>query len=105
MHFAGGFWIGGTALWAFFYGKSIFLEHIQTDKRINVIILTLTSVFIIGIFWEAFEYTLDYFAGRTDYDIIDTASDMALDLSGGFLASLYFLKTISTDNNQKNSEQ
>jgi len=92
MHFSSGFWIGGIAIWGLFYGRGVFWEHIRTDKRIHIIALTLTAVFIIGILWEVFEYTLDYFAGRADYDIIDTASDLMFDLGGGFIAGLYFLK-------------
>jgi len=95
MHFAGGFWIGGTVLWAIFYGKNRFCRRVSKQSRVRIILAVLSAVLLVGLSWEIFEFALDYFSGRTDYDIIDTASDLSLDMVGGFIASLYFLKIIS----------
>jgi len=91
MHFSGGFWAAGILVWVFSYWSGPFI-NIFRRKEFRNIGVVLIGVIVIGLLWEVYEYTADYFAGRTDYDIIDTISDLMLDLMGGTIAGFYFLK-------------
>ncbi len=94
MHFAGGFWVGGTFVWIFAYGKGILQSSLKKEKLLNIVAILL-GVLVVGLLWEIFGYTIDYFTGREGYDIIDTGSDLFFDLFGGFVAGLYFLKKVN----------
>jgi hypothetical protein len=78
MHFAGGLFIGLITL-VFFPRRPILHAFL--------------TVLFIGIFWELFEFSLDTFITYNTHNYLDTWSDIAFDLAGGFSASAFFLYT------------
>jgi len=84
MHFLGGLWIGLAIIW-FFRVNDI------SPKFILKIIL---GVLLIGFLWEVFEVIIDEIFSKNSFNVLDTISDIFLDLSGGCLAVLYFTKKI-----------
>ncbi len=92
MHFLGGFWIGGIALWLYFFRKKI-----NTDNTINkstVYIVSLLSVIGIGLLWELFEFSLDTFIIFQTNDIVDTLSDLGMDIIGALVVALYMIEKL-----------
>jgi len=90
VHFLGGFWIGGVALW-------FYLRHKNLDVNIafNRLIACAVSVFaviVIGVLWELFEFSLDTFIVFRANDVWDTVSDLGADVVGG-LAALIVIMT------------
>lgn len=88
MHFLGGFWVGTFAL----YVLSIVYKSRQIDRK-NVFIFVILSTLVVGVGWEIFEFYFDtnFFVNRTEA-VIDTSSDLVLDLLGGFLAYKLYKK-------------
>jgi len=100
MHFFGGFWIVILFLWARkhlnFFGNNSFLGDF---------IIILGWVSLIGVFWEFFEFSLDYIWAvkgvipLSQVSISDTLKDLLMDLLGGasafFIQSFFFERTRS----------
>ena len=86
LHFLGGLWLGGTTLW--------FLQYVRQQPvgRIEQYILPVVAVVIIGLGWELFEFSLDTFIIFRTNDIIDTMSDLGMDVVGSLTASLIMIK-------------
>ena len=71
-----------------------FFRKNETFSRLKIIFLAIASVFIVGIAWEIFELSV----GLTSFSdgiwyVLDTVSDLILDLSGGFLGIFYALRS------------
>ncbi len=84
MHFLGGLWLGGFFLWLFWP------ERISGSLVGKVIL----GVLVVGIGWEVFELMFVNYVAQNNFDIIDTAMDLVLDILGGFSAVVYFNKKI-----------
>lgn len=56
-------------------------------------------VVLIGVFWEFYEYLLDYFLYVRQMELPDTLSDLFFDLLGGTLASVVYLRAGVQDSN------
>jgi hypothetical protein len=84
MHFLGGFWLGLVMIW---------LLKIKS-LTLKVILQIIAGVIFIGILWEIFEIIVNENITGTSFNILDTISDMFLDLAGGFLAIFYFIKKV-----------
>jgi len=94
MHFSGGFWVGGMTLWFLCFGKH---AHGGADlgsakNHARLFFYAVFATLTIGILWEIFEFGSDMFAGREDYDMLDTLSDLAFDVFGAFFSAAYFIK-------------
>jgi len=89
MHLLGGVWVGGAAVLLYARFKKIPFEHLSPSAIYGISII---SVIIIGIFWELFEFSLDTFIVFQSNDIIDTLSDLAMDIAGALLASAYIMR-------------
>lgn len=94
LHFTGGFLVGWIT-WLF-YQKELTGTH-----YLKKFILILAGTALLGLGWEFTEYTssgIDYYTELdfTHYlyigTIHDTVHDLVLDLIGGTLAALYFLR-------------
>lgn len=58
----------------------------------NTLVVILLSVFIIGLFWEFYEYFIQWLIKPVTFaDIDDSISDLLCDLFGGILGSLFVL--------------
>jgi RsiW-degrading membrane proteinase PrsW (M82 family) len=83
MHFLGGFWVGFTALWLYhFVGKP--------PRHNRDLAVALLAAIIVGVMWELYEYTTGVTFSLVGYRL-DTATDLAMDLVGGYCAFRYVL--------------
>ena len=88
VHFLGGLWVALTSLWIYLF---IYSEK-ELDRR-KTFFIVFTAIVVVGGLWEAFEY----FAGISPGDnfIMDTTTDILMDLLGASAGLLYFRKTMS----------
>ena len=92
MHFLGGVWIGLSVLWVY-YLSGKFKDIPENRRRISYIyILAGTVTVIIGVFWEIFEFSLDFFVTFNEFNgFYDTASDILLAVIGAIFSAKYFV--------------
>lgn len=98
MHFLGGFWIGGVALWYFFSSgrTSIF----KNNK--NYLLVSVITILVVGLSWEVFEIGVDFATGLYTYQYLDGFYDMVMGTLGATgVAYLYILKLNSKYEQQK----
>ena len=81
MHFLGGFWVGLAFLYLF----------PPKDSPLGAIFITLLLVLTVGVLWEVFEILINEIIAQNPFNVLDTASDIFFDLSGGLCAILYLL--------------
>ena len=81
MHFLGGFWVGLAFLYLF----------PPKDSPLDAIFITLLLVLTVGVLWEVFEILINEIIAQNPFNVLDTASDIFFDLSGGLCAILYLL--------------
>ena len=88
VHFLGGLWVALTSLWI-----SLFIYSEKELDRRKTFFIVFTAIVVVGGLWEAFEY----FAGISPGDnfIMDTTTDILMDLLGASAGLLYFRKTMS----------
>jgi len=90
MHFLGGLWIGGVALWYYFVSGRIGIS----EKNKNYLIVSVVVVLVIGLSWEVFEIGVDNVTDLYSYQYLDGFYDMIMDTLGASVAALfYFLKS------------
>lgn len=75
-----------------------FFEVITTNQ-IKIILLATAGALVVGIVWEIYElYFGQTFLSDGIVYITDTASDLIMDICGGFLGALYAGRFISKQN-------
>ena len=89
MHFSAGGVVGmATVLYCIYSSKFI-------DKKIKIVFCATLAGFVVGFAWELFEL---YFGLATFTDgmiyVVDTLSDLSLDMLGAILFSIYSTKYI-----------
>ena len=86
MHLLGGFFAAVLVLWLRKKNPALF----SGDNLIADFIVILGLVSLISVFWEFFEFFLDYYSGATalknQLSVSDTMFDLFFDLSGGVVA-------------------
>ena len=87
MHFLGGFWVGMTSLWIFFF-SGIFKTHFLTKR--NLLLVASVSVIVWGVSWEVFESVV-WQTFKDPNFLFDSIIDILLDFLGGFIAYRYFV--------------
>ena len=91
MHFAGGLWIGLSALWLYFLSGRF--AGTTQKTAVSVFTVGMITVLCIALLWELFEYLVQVlFPQGTPYDVLDTLSDVLFGFLGGCTASFIFLK-------------
>ncbi len=89
MHFAGGVWLAGVALWwRFFSGK--FPEDGPRGTVISFAPLLLWGVGTalgIGLAWEGYEALISVISGEDINAMMDTLSDLCFDMFGGLVVA------------------
>jgi len=100
LHLLGGLFIGLGAIWLDNQSARFFGERHPLEK----LILVLGVVCLVGVFWEFFEFGLDYFYSlgivgfKSQLSVADTIGDLFLDLLGGFIALIsdWFFRSYSS---------
>ncbi len=85
MHFIGGVWLGVVFVWLCAFRK------LPLTLNFPFVLRLILSVLIVGVGWEVFEYYFINYMAQNNFDVVDTVSDLVLDISGGLLASTYLL--------------
>jgi hypothetical protein len=93
-HLIGGAW---TALFAIYIYNKYF--DFQKNKLIFKLIVILSSVALVGIFWEFYEFIMDViilkkylFYNEPGYILFDTLKDLFNDLVGALIAFIFYFK-------------
>lgn len=86
MHFLGGLLLGMITLFVFFVSGWIDVPH---NRRV-VILVTIGSVWIIGLSWELWEIWAQLIDALRDK--LDSLSDLVFDTLGGIVALVYYYK-------------
>ncbi|MEK9182686.1 MAG: hypothetical protein AAB809_01255 [Patescibacteria group bacterium] len=81
MHFLGGVWVGLACIYFFALDTISF----------RLIFKILLFVLLIGVSWEIFEFFVNKINVQNPFNVLDTLSDIFLDLAGGLLGVFYFL--------------
>lgn len=89
MHFLGGFWVGGMALWFYFFNTKI-NKKLAASGRTGKLFFYFLAVLAVSIVWELFEFSLDTFVVSRTNDIMDTLSDLFMDALGATSMLAYF---------------
>lgn len=86
MHFLGGFWLAMILVYVFLY-------HLKMDRNnyFKLAIYIILSVVVIGFLWEIFEVVVSHLTQASDFNTLDTASDLFFDLTGGLVGVIFFL--------------
>lgn len=84
MHFLGGVVIGGIAIW-------MLLRFRPDSSRRVVVVNVLTSILLVGIGWEIFEYIIDPTYAEQANIVFDTGLDLVMDTIGAFVATSLIL--------------
>lgn len=82
MHFLGGLWLSLISIWIF----------PLKDLSLKSVFKIISIVFVVGVLWEVFEIVVNESIAQNPFDKLDTISDIAFDLAGGFTGVLYFSK-------------
>jgi len=98
MHFWGGFWVGIFFIWFFSAVRLPFWRWPIQDLNRRTAWQAFLFVFFIGIVWEAGEFLTKNYIGLDPFNLLDTISDVFLDLAGGAAALFYcWRKTMPRD--------
>ena len=89
MHFLGGFWVGGMAIWFYLFNTRV-NNKLTAFNRAKKLIFYLAAVMAVSLIWELFEFSLDTFVVSRTNDIIDTLSDLFMDALGAISVLAYF---------------
>jgi uncharacterized BrkB/YihY/UPF0761 family membrane protein len=84
MHFLGGLFLAFLFFWIF--------SGIKPSVVLTVKILT--GVLLVGISWEIFELVFNNYVAENPFNVLDTLSDLVLDLAGGLSGIFYMYKKI-----------
>ncbi len=89
MHFLGGFWVGGMAIWFYLFNTKI-NKMLVVSSWAKKLIFYLIATMAVSLIWELFEFSLDTFVVSRTNDIIDTLSDLFMDALGAGIMLVYF---------------
>lgn len=87
MHFLGGFWLAGMAIW-FFLRKNDSIHNNKGTFIPKQYFIAFLVVALFGGLWELFEFSMDTFIIFQRNDIGDTVSDLFMDGAGGLASML-----------------
>ncbi len=89
MHILGGFLVGVTALFLY---RQLCLKGFTQESRVTAWYFLCAWLLFIGVAWEYFEYSKELTFNTIGSYHLDVLKDVAMDLLGGFLAGVYFLR-------------
>jgi hypothetical protein len=91
MHFLGGVWVG------FFFIYIYSPSHLNNKSVFKIA----SSVLLIGLSWEVFEFVVNNVIGRVPFNSFDSISDIFWDMVGGLSAIFLFFKLIMPSGENK----
>ncbi|MCU0660251.1 MAG: hypothetical protein MUD00_01380 [Candidatus Pacebacteria bacterium] len=89
MHFLGGFWLGLSAIWVYFYRGKTPRQDMSFRKAL---LISLVAIAAFGVSWEFFEFGIDRLITFAPHNWLDTTSDIFFDLAGGIVAALLLVR-------------
>jgi len=99
MHTLGGIWVASAALWLLYFRDP---SALKKELRASLLFpYSLVSVYLVGVGWELFEFSLDKFITFKIHDAMNTASDLFFDGVGSILAVFLFLAVYNVYTNRK----
>ena len=84
MHFLGGVWLAGTALW-WFYGR----RSVPLSGFFKIFMVCIAAAFGVGLVWEIFQAGLGLETAGHASRIGGTLSDLLFDTIGGTTVAIY----------------
>lgn len=97
MHFWGGFWVGLVYFWLNPQIEILNSWLSKLPKYLVDLLFILAFTALVGVFWEFFEFGLDFFTGdimRFQGTSKDTMGDLFFDLVGGATAFAVFYRKL-----------
>lgn len=91
MHFLGGVFLALLGLWI---AQFLLFAQKKDFTLASGVVFVLTFVFLVGSFWEVFEFVVDAYTTMRGFNVLDTVSDLCFDLAGGISALLFSLSGI-----------
>lgn len=96
MHFLGGFWVAMISVYLISAYQFPISNESLKQNFLSFLIVILSFVALIGIFWEFYEFLNDFFLSSKNYTQIlqqgaaDTIADLFFDLLGGTVFIIIF---------------
>jgi uncharacterized membrane protein len=70
-----------------------FSKHLLKERTWQTIVTLLLGVFVIGLFWEYFEYIVQFLLKPVAFaNIPDSISDLLCDMAGGIIGTFFVLR-------------
>ena len=85
MHFMGGAWVAGVALWWRFFSGRFPLAPIDAKA---IFTWAMIGAIGIGVAWEAYEAGVSYLTVGHMNDMLDTGGDLIFDVLGGAVSAM-----------------
>jgi hypothetical protein len=89
MHVLGGLWVALFVL-SSYYMSSRVGEKITSP--VFVFAVAVAATFVIGLFWEIYEFAIEHAVGDTGNGLADTLKDLTNDLVGALFAASFFVR-------------
>ena len=89
MHILGGFLVGVATLFVY---RQLCLKGFAQESRVTAWWFLCAGLLFVGVAWEYFEYSKELTFNTIGSYHLDVLKDMAMDLFGGLLAGIYFLR-------------
>lgn len=84
MHFAGGVWLAGAAIWWRFFRD----DSTESPGLSRLVVWGVFAAFVVGFSWEIYESSVSFLVIGHINDIIDTGSDILFDVLGGLVFAI-----------------
>ena len=88
MHFLGGVFLGFLAFYCAKYFNFDIFNSTFKKQLLYIFFFTL----VVGIGWEIYEIMINNLIAQNPFNTLDTISDLCFDVSGGMMATFFFLK-------------
>ena len=100
MHFAGGVWLAGIAIWWRFFRGGFVGENMNPHRFLHFALWGALAAFIIGFGWEIYESIVSIITIGHINDIIDTGGDLFFDVLGGLVYAVCAYKISKYQNSE-----
>lgn len=92
LHLWGGFCVGLFSIWL------VISSPIgNSSGSVRIMLGAIVGVVIFGFFWEFYEYAIGATSNSLGNYPLDTFKDMVMDVTGGYLSSVFFRKFLAVN--------